>query len=314
MKINLRFVLCLVVVPSLLFAQSNKKAIETQLQTQLDNVRKGSPLTEEISFDSSDEKYFLRFLRTYDNDSSPRVKEIVNFIKQTLAFKSRDLSIRQAVVEDGIKFILSESSGKNDDFKMLDKAFKNEDFSERARQILVASFPETSIYGAYLMLCGRLQLKELLPKVQQMAKDFKRYNKESEAVWWRSIDWYAALTAARMGDSSYNDKMIAGVELTVNPYERVSILLPELAYTRQTDCFRLLQKYLESDDSLAKGNIDNDYFYNTHYSIIALNLLAQYWNKGFPVRYKEHGGYTDEELISARTFMKNWGKNISYAQ
>ncbi len=92
--------------------------------------------------------------------------------------------------------------------------FKKDDFSFEARKALIGLFDSLLSHdNQYILLCGQIELHELLPKIQKLASGFIRHKRMFGPNWWATPEWYAALAATRMGDNTYVDRIIAAAAL-----------------------------------------------------------------------------------------------------
>jgi len=223
------------------------------------------------------------------------VRSRVRIMKAKIALQSRDGSTRQQVVEDFARDI-----GDRDDAiaqyvtaRLL--SFKENEFSVKAKKIMVSIFKRPNYDHDFILICGTAQLKELVPRLKKLAAGFDRTKDD----WYSTTAWYATLALARMGDAKKTDAIIAAVELELEPVLRVTRLLRQVAYTRQPDCIKLLQKYLESSETLPGLRNESR---GTEFNQYALEYLAFYMDD-FPI--KPTGiGYSKEEIEIARAFLK----------
>ena len=284
----------LLVCPFALFSQTNPE-IEKKIISEFDSVRKGSIKANDYHFDSTNERHFLEFLKRYEDDTDSRVRSRVRIMKAKIALQSRDGSTRQQVVEDFARDI-----GDRDDAiaqyvtaRLL--SFKENEFSVKAKKIMVSIFKRPNYDHDFILICGTAQLKELVPRLKKLAAGFDRTKDD----WYSTTAWYATLALARMGDAKKTDAIIAAVELELEPVLRVTRLLRQVAYTRQPDCIKLLQKYLESSETLPGLRNESR---GTEFNQYALEYLAFYMDD-FPI--KPTGiGYSKEEIEIARAFLK----------
>jgi hypothetical protein len=127
-------------------------------------------------------------------------------------------------------------------------------------------------------LCGVAQLRDQLPCLGELLIDEAQYGPS----WWATQGWRARLARARMGLQEDVQHCIALVESEPNETLRVGHLLAHIAYIRQPEAIRYLQKYLDSDKRFPDqhGGIEGD-TRGQPYAYVALRLLWQCLD-GFP--------------------------------
>lgn len=289
--IGILFIVC----PFAIFSQPTTQEIEKKIINELDSVRAGSIKANDYKFNPSNEKQILFFLKRYENDPASQVRFRVRTLKAKIASQSKDTLVRQQVVEDYVKDV----SGADQDIVQYAIArlltFEQHDFSAKAKKSMLSVFNGLDENHDFILICGTAQLKELIPQLKKLAAGFDR----TQEGWYATTGWYASLALARIGDAEKIDAIIAAVELELEPVLRVTRLLRYVAYIKQPDGIKLLQKYLESSERLPglkdpdKGIEVNQY---------ALEYLARYID-GFPI--KSQGiGFTKEEIETARAFLK----------
>ena len=282
-------------IPLVTLGQAGNQDIEKRIASELDSVRTGSIKANDYQFNASNEKRVLTFLKRYEHDPVPEVRQRVQAIKAKIAMQSKDTLVRQQVVEEYVKDVSSPDQDIVQYAISRLLTFGEHDFSAKAKKDIVSVFNRLNNNHDFILVCGTVQLKELIPQFKKLAAGFDR----TKEGWYATTGWYASLALARMGDSQKTDTIIAAVELELDPILRVTRLLRYVAYTRQPDCIKLLQKYLESSERLpslrepGKGTEFNQY---------ALEYLAQYL-EGFPIKAKGIG-YTTGEIETARAFLK----------
>jgi hypothetical protein len=286
----------IIALPSVLFGQPDNQVIEKMIVEEMEGVLKGSMKSNDYRFDSTNARHFLVFVKKYENSPSSIVRFRTQRIKFLIASQTRDTLIRQQVTEDLVNS-LSDSTqivAQYAKSRLID--FGERDFSVKTKKIMIAAFNKFSSYNDFILVCGIAQLKELIPDLKKMAADFDR----AQTAWYNTPAWYASLALARMGVNQKMDAIIAAVELELTGL-RVVKLLDFVAYTRQPDAIRLLQKYLESTEKLPglkdpeKGTPFNQY---------ALEFLARHM-EGFPVKPRGVFRYTPEEVETARQFLRS---------
>lgn len=284
-----------VFVPSILFCQTSRDEVEKKIKNELDSIRLGSRKASDYHFDSSNEKYFLAYVKKYDNDESIKVRSRVQNFKARIALTTRDTSIRREIVDDFLSDVSNPEQIISQYALSRLLTFKQNDFSKRAKELIVQIFNQSNYRHDFLLICGTAQVNGLIGKIKDISKGF---NKGTQG-WNRTTEWYASLAAARMGVTEKVDELIAAVESESDPVAKAASGLKYMAYTRQPKCIKLLQKYLESSDRL-HGLKDDDPGVGVNQ--YALEYLAQYIDN-FPI--KRNGiGYSQKEIDRSIIFMK----------
>ena len=282
-------------IPLVTLGQTGNQGIEKIIANELDSVRAGSIKANDYQFNASNEKQVLLFLKRYEKDPVPEVRLRVQALKAKIAMQSKDTLVRQQVAEDYVKDV----SGTDQDIVQYAIArlltFEEHDFSAKAKKSMVSIFNRLRNNHDFILICGTAQLRELIPQFKKLAAGFDR----TKEGWYATTGWYASLALARMGDAQKIDTIIAAVELELDPILRVTGLLRYVAYTRQPDCIKLLQKYLESSERLPSFR---EHGKGTEFNQYALEYLARYI-EGFPIKSKGFG-YYKEEIETARAFLK----------
>jgi len=295
--------LLIVGCPFVIFGQPNNATIEKMIVSELDSALQGNNPVKDYHFNSSNEKHFLDFVRKYETHNNSNVRFRIQRIKVIIAMQSKDSLIRQEVVEDFVNDFsdLDQSISQYAISRLL--TFQQNDFSPKAKRSMVNIFEKEKNNHDFILVCGTAQLREVMPQLKKLSANFNRTTDN----WYNTTEWYATLALARMGDSEKNDNIIASVELQLNPNFRVATLLRYIAYTKQPDCIKLLQKYLESTESLPSLRETGK---GIEFNQFALEYLTTYF-EGFPIKHNEIG-YTREEVETARAFLRK--QNERYGQ
>ena len=179
--------------------------------------------------------------------------------------------------------------------RLTDYFYKKKDFTNAAKQVIIDSFDRKKYSHNFLLVCGKAEIKELIPKLKIIANNLDTAKRN----WYNTNAWYASLALARIGVNDNINMLISAVEHEPDTILHITRLLRYLAYTRQPACLVLLDKYLESSDELpnSDGMPRGLYFYQYVLGDLAKNL------DNFPIAPKKVG-YTKEELEIAREYMK----------
>jgi len=286
-------------VPSINFFAQPFNVAKTMIADEMDSVRNGSHKTNDYRFEPATEMQVLRFLRTYDNDSSVDIRLRIQILKVGLGHRSKNIQIRQEVVQD---LLLANASGVSEleqyaNNRLLD-LFKETDYSDKANHIIKDVFDKTHDLHHLMLVCGLASAKEMIPRI----KKYSAAIDPSDANWYSGSAWYADLALARMNaiaDETVRT-MVAAVESETQINYRV-IRLEQLAYTRHPVVLKLLLQYLEGTDRLPPLHSQSEGIEVKYYIIW---YLAKYMD-AFPVKDAELSNYTPDEFEKARAYLKS---------
>jgi hypothetical protein len=276
--------------------QAIKNDMERMIKSELEAVRKGGINSNDYVFSASNAKACLSLLRQYDNDAKTAVRFHAQAIKAQIAEQIKDSSIRQAIAEDFVRDCTSDDKVVSQYAVARLLTFKRKDFSEKAKKDMLHGFGKMSQNRDFMMICGTANVTDLMAQLRAIAAGFDR----ARPNWFSSYEWIANLALAKMGDSVNIDAIIAAVELELEPALRVTRLLKYIGYVNQPDCIRLLQKYLESTETLPSVRSEREK--GSEYNQYALEFLATYMDD-FPIQPRGIG-YSKEELETARAFLR----------
>ena len=268
----------------------------TEIKMDFDTLRAGGYSVHDYQFNAGNEWTVLKYIKQYENDPHEGVRSYVRMLRAKLARQTADTVLRQQIIESFVEDCLLPYGDISQYVTGRLQLCHEQDFSPRAKQLLVTVYKKGNYEGRFLLVCGIAQVKELIPRLKKQAAKFDRTKD-----WPATAAWYASLALARMDAAINIDALIAAVELEWRPVYRVCTLLQYLAYTRHPDCIKLLQKYLESSERLpgVRGNGNG-----TAYNRYALHYLARYINN-FPVKYDDAISYSVEQLETARAYFRN---------
>jgi hypothetical protein len=268
---------------SITFAQPGIYPMEKTLKAELDSLAAGGNVINRYQFDSSNEKYFLNFLKGYENRREPMLQMRVLSLKFIIGIGSNDSALRQTVVIDLIK-ALDESPRISQFAASMLITLKERDFSEEARNLIEAAYPRLQYENNFILLCGIAQVKSLIPSLEKAALNFDRHQIQN----YYKQGWYARLALARMNATKSIDTLIAGVELYPEKVFRITRLLKQITYTRHVDALRLLLNYLKSSDVMTGAGME------IAVNAYAMEFLATYMDN-FPVKAK-YLSYSKDEI------------------
>lgn len=287
-----------IICPLSVFSQT------AEIKMDFDTLRAGGYSVHDYQFNAGNEWQVLKFIKQYENDPHSRVRLHVRHVRAQLIYKTIDTLLKQQIVETFIEDCMEPDPYISQYACERLQYCQQQDFSPRAKQLMLTVFNKGQYERKFLLVCGVAQLKQVIPKLKKKAQGFNRTKDD----WQGTIAWYASLALLRMGASANVDAMITAVELEANDIYRVGTLLRFLAYTRHPDCIRLLRKYLETSarlpairESLVPSvNEERGVPYNQY----ALNYLARYL-ENFPVKFNDGIGYSAAELETARAYFRN---------
>lgn len=234
-------VLLVLICPLSVFSQ-----MEDLIKMDFDTLRADGYSVHDYKFNAGNEWQVLHFIKKFENDSHRRVQLHVRTVRAQLAYKTADTLLRQQIVETFIEDCMSPDPYISQYVCERLQYFQQNDFSPRARQLMITVFKTGSYERKFVLLCGVAQVKQLMPALKKMAMKFDR----TKTDWQGTMAWYASVALLRMGGAANVDAMITAVELEANDVYRIGTLLRFIAYTRHPDCIKLMRKYLESSARL----------------------------------------------------------------
>lgn len=293
------FLIINLLFPLVGFCQPQLLEIEKKIEMEVEQIRvSGRYQMAPYRFDSTNEKYFFNHIDKYLNDTSSNVRRFATEIKFIIAFNSYDSSIRKIGVEQLLNRCFNRNIPCSEIFEDL-TYFRQNDFNLSSKTMLSSMAKEYYRNSNFIMVCGTAQINDIVPFLKQLPLTIDRSN----TAWFNTRSWFANLALLRLGERGGVDHVIASVELELSPTFRANKLFKDLAYTKDPDCLRILQKYLESSDRLPSSHGRVGAEFNQY----ALQYLATYLDD-FPIKSTE-GGYTAAELNVAREFMRNRQNN-----
>lgn len=278
--------------------------MEELIKMDFDTLRADGYSVHDYQFSARNEWQVLKFIKKFENDPHTRVQLHVRTVRAKLAYRTVDTLLRQQIVETFIEDCMVPDPYISQYVCERLQYFQQNDFSPRARQLMITVFKRGIYERKFLLLCGVAQVKQLMPSLKKMAVKFDR----TKTDWQGTIAWYASLALLRMGGAANVDAMITAVELEIDDVYRVGTLLRFIAYTRHPDCIMLLRKYLESSgrlpairERLVPAEKEE---LGMPYNRYALHYLARYMDN-FPVKYDDAISYSEGELETARAYFRD---------
>lgn len=281
-------------------AQEQKKNAEKDLAALMGQVRNGKTDFEKIdNILLYDHQILVQAIEKYHSDSSVNVRFITQTILYKIAVESENNSVRQKIaglfVNSGLDpepLIMQQAAG----YLLM---FHSSDFSADSRNMIRQLISGKNPKKEWILICGVADIPDQKPVLKKMIADKNDTPYAGMGSWYRSVSWYARLALARMGSKKNVNFCIRKVEQDTNEILRVTILLKDMAYTRNKKSIKVITRYLNSDERLpsVKETILGTSFYQH-----ALDLLTQVI-KDFPVKHQGMG-YTQAEIDISRKFMK----------
>lgn len=284
------------------FAQELRENIHSNIKTYMNELRNN----DRISIDSKDitageTNTVLEILKSYENDTSPRVRERALTYGWSIAKDNPDPGLRREVVSRLV-------NGLNDPDNLVWqhagehlRDFNEKDFTDTTRTVLHQLFikgdPERINY--VIRVIGVANMKEEMDKFGELLIDETKI--DSSRLRYGSAGWAARLARARMGSKADIAHVIELVDMVPHNITRVTYLLHHIGYIRQPEAIEVLKRYLNSDERLPRVK---DTVPGSRYCQYALGLLTQIIEE-FPVKRNDIGIYSQSEIDQARKWMKN---------
>lgn len=297
MKVHIIIEVTVLLFLSLNSNGQNKETVEKTIKDAINSVRNGKVIeTGERDFSTLDAKIALNSLRKFKSDPSANVRFAVQTMQFKIAVRNMDTSIREDVTNSLVSDLLDGDPLVSQQAVRRLQSFKSKDFSTATKNLIGIVMQRADASKELFLVIGIAQVREQIPFLKNIAVGLNKH----VAGWYASVEWYSALALARMGDKQETKRIIKIVESEADVVLRVTRLLSDVAYLRQIEGVKLLQKYLESEDRLprVKDNVPG-----TKYNQYALDFLTQSI-ENFPV--KNQGlGYNDAEVQLARSWMRS---------
>lgn len=246
----------------------------------------------------------LEFLMSYDKNQSFFTRRLALLYEVRLANSHPTTQIRQEVTKRLVEGLIEKKSSiSNNCYEWL-LTFKKDDFNKNSKEILRTAIATKNSSSRILLIIGIADIKEILPRLQELAIDEKNDRPDPTRKWYYKINWAARLAMARMGIKEEITKCIEMAESEQDSDERVKRVLPKIGYIRQPEAIEYLKKYLESSKRLP--DIDNRP--GPTYASRVVHILAESL-ENFPIKQKDARDYKEEEIALCRKWMseqKEW--------
>ncbi|MFH0980927.1 MAG: hypothetical protein V2A79_05250 [Planctomycetota bacterium] len=244
----------------------------------------------------------LGLLRSYERSPSARVREQAYTLGWRVGRASNDATVRREVAARLV-------SGCGDPEALVWQhacqhllSFEETDFSPAAKENIQRLFHEDPPKPAVVRLVGVAGLREELPRIGALVSDKAAHDSSAQSGrWYGTVSWAARLARARLGFQEDVPHILRLVESEKDPVIRVTVLLHDLAYTRQPAAIEVVRQYLDSEESLPRVK---ETALGTKYAQYAIDILAEQL-PDCPVLKKYVGAYTEAEVVQAREWMRN---------
>jgi hypothetical protein len=246
------------------------------------------------TIESASPEQLVQGFSTYISDPEPNIRGIaVHFVGQAFMMSPIGTPTKQQTIETLLP-ALEDEDNAHGAFMVLRRSTMF-DFSEKAKErlsVIIVKNLSGQDWNRELMV-------NLIPDFERITKDSTLYS-DGDA-WFGNATWTAKLALARMGNINFGKECIDLLEKEPDKVLKVTSLLSHIAYTRQEQSIRHIQKYLEDDEVFDKSGEDT----GGSVAETALNLLAR-MIEGFPLPEVE--GYTKEQIDQARLWMRTQAK------
>jgi len=247
---------------------------------------------------AEDPQIALNLFEPYVKDSSSTVRRMAYTLLRRTAELHATPPVRQRVVET----LLEERIRHPEEVDSALSVFQREaDFSPAAKDVIRREMAGDGLRP--IDLCGVAQLRDQLPRLGDLLIDETQPTDPGRpiAYRWATEGWRARLARARMGVQEDVQRCIALVDSEPDEKLRVKHLLADVAYIRQPEAIRYLQKYLDSDKRFPDDyGVFEGYMRGEAYAHVALRLLRQCL-EGFPPGNKYVRTWQD--VLEAREWM-----------
>lgn len=205
-------------------------------------------------------------------DNQSRIQQVIS------QYKSAPSDLKGASTQNMINELLLNPSSR----KALDSSTK---------QIIKEQF-NTNLGSETIILASLAGIESAQEKIKALAA--KPIPKED----WFGTDWAARLMMARLGDqTSLNDIMTIANRQDL--HKKSIIVAIDFKYVPQLTALDFLIKQLFSNERLESEIENGRGSIVAKYAISSLAVLL----KNFPLEYRDHFGYTDDEVILAREWI-----------
>lgn len=175
--------------------------------------------------------------------------------------------------------------------------FEPSDFSIVSRQNIRAMLQRKTLSKDMILLGGIADIDAIMHDVRGFAKGAVR--EPGAGRWYGTKEWASRMVLARSGDKEAMRDILKYVEQETNLVIRITVLLDDVAYTRQTEGVELLNRYLNSDERLpsVKDSAPGSLVCQRAAAVLAKMI------SDFPVRKDYYADYSDRDIVECRQWM-----------
>lgn len=239
-------------------------------------------------------------VRRYTTHESEEMRRDVYALLWRIGKELTEQQKRQIIVELLLERIQLESDFLRDQLLKWLQDFQEGDFNERSTTILENTIWPKGDSFALIRLAGIAQLKPRLPELKELVQH------ESEDagndIWYETDEWAALLALSRMGDEKSLNIVLMRVTKNSDIIIRATVLLKDLAYTKQPEAFDTLKIYLDSKERLPKTKV-------TALGVLEASYAAAMFSKylkDFPIKETD---FSEAQVLQARIWVnaqKQW--------
>ena len=285
-------------------AQEQRDDLAMALDVAVVQVRQGEAGAVSADILSADSKRVLDLLRRYEGDRSANVRHFAYSLGWQIAQSDRNPDIRKTVTARLIHALTDsdplvwQHASKN----LL--TFGREDFAGLSKAGLQQLLAQKNPRREVVRIAGVADLREELPRLKNLLIDEVAFQaREHSGRWYGTVGWAARLSRARMGVKEDIVRTIELIEAETDDVVRVTVLLSDLGYIGQPEAITVLGKYLQEEKRLPAYKRGTP---GTKYAQYALDVLTDSVAE-FPVGRKYVGGYTNEDIAVARSWVRKRG-------
>lgn len=290
-----------VVLPTITFAEERGGDVRSRVVAQMNRIREGQPTTATADdVIRGDAREIIKTAGEFVNDVSPSVRHGAATMIASTGLAHRDQSVRRQAVRALVQSatdaepLVWQHACEN----LLE--FTTDDFDDAARTAISALLTAESPKREFVRLAGLADMRDEMPRLESLLIDESKYETGAQAGrWYGTVGWAARLARARMGSDDDLRRAIDRVENESEHVTRVTVLLRDLAYTSRPAAYTYLGRYLDDDSELPPTKTGAP---GTPYAQYAIDVLAGAVDE-FPVPRKYAGGYTDDDIATARVWM-----------
>ena len=243
----------------------------------------------------SDALNVLSSLKKYHNDSSRAVKLMIFSAEYKIARSSNSVDIKRAASTSLSAALLDKDPFVWQTVSRQMSSFLRSEFSEEAKATIGNLIINNNVNRELILLAGCAELKSQIDKINQILIVHQKSSQASD----RKLSWACHLALARLGVDSQLTYCLQKVRAEKDDVIRVTILLKDLAYTRQLAAIKEIQGYVEDENRLPSVTPGEA---GAKYCSYAINILAQII-KDFPVNANSIY-YTNDEIKICRQWIK----------